>query len=126
MGRFWLGVGLLLLFLVFGIWTARSMANIHEPMGQMLAEASQRALDGDIQSGTALARQAKASWEKHRSGIASVADHTPMDEIESLFAEMEVYAEARETVHFAACCAQLSRMVQSMSEAHTFSWWNFL
>lgn len=126
MGRFWLGVSLLLLFLVFGIWTATAVASIHEPMSQTLAEASQRALGGDFQAGAALARQASASWEKHRFRTASVADHTPMDDIDSLFAEMEVYAEARDAVHFAACCAQLSRKVQSMSDAHKLNWWNFL
>ena len=126
MGRFWLGIGLLALFLVFGIWTTVAMTDVHEPMSRTLSEASQATLDGDLETGITLARQAKESWERHRRWTAAVADQTPMDDIDSLFAEMEVYAEARETVHFAACCAQLSAMVRSMGDAHAFSWWNFL
>lgn len=126
MGRFWLGVVVLILFLGLGIWTTAAMANIHEPMSQTLAEAAQSALSGDMQAGTALARQAKESWERHRFRTAAVADHTPMDDIDSLFAEMEVYAQAQEDVHFAACCAELSQRVHAMGDAHMFSWWNFL
>lgn len=126
MGRFWLGAGLLLLFLVLGIWTTLSMDATHTPLSQTLEAASQAALDGDIQKGAALGMQAKADWERHRRYTAAVADHTPMDEIDALFSEMAVYAQASEDVHFAACCAQLSLMVRAMGEAHALNWWSFL
>ena len=52
------------------------------------------------------------------------ADHTPMEEIDALFAQVEVYAAAREETDFAAGCAALSRKVEAMGLAHGASWWN--
>ena len=50
----------------------------------------------------------------------------PMDDVDTLFAEMQVYAQAEEIPHFAACCGQLSRLVLAMAQAHSPTWWNFL
>ena len=46
-----------------------------------------------------------------------------MEEIDALFAEVEVYAAAREETDFAAGCAALSRKVEAMGQAHGASWW---
>ena len=126
MGRLWLGVGLLIALLLIGVLIATAMDGIHGPLSEVLTQASRAALSGDLEGGTILGRQARADWEKHRYCTAAVADHTPMDEIDSLFAEMEVYAQAEDDAHFAACCAQLAQMVRAMGDAHIFSWWNLL
>lgn len=124
--RFWLGVGILSLFLVLALGITWGMEMIHAPAEQALEQASQKALAGQMEEAVILARQAHARWDTNRKLIASVADHNPMDEVDKLFAEMEIYAQAQESQHFAACCAQLKYLVSSMSDAHTLSWWNFL
>ena len=124
--RFWLGAGILAVILAAGIWTTAAMARLHEPVADTLDQAARAAVDGDMEMGVTLARQARSTWEGARCGTASAADHSPMDEIDSLFAEMEIYAQAEEEVHFAACCAQLSALTRSMSDAHSFTWWNLL
>ena len=124
--RFWLGVGLLALVLVLGLWVMFGMARIHEPVSDTLDQAAREALDGDWDGGVALAKQAKATWEDTWHGTAVAADHSPMDEIDGLFAELEVYAQAQERTDFAACCAHLSALTRSMSDAHSLTWWNLL
>lgn len=124
--RFYLGVGILVFFLVLGIFVTLGLAHIHEPIAQDLEQASRIALAGDLEAGTQLALQAKGSWQRYWGCTASVADHTPMDEIDSLFAEMEVFALAQDPEHFAACCAQLARLVQSVADAHNPAWENLL
>ncbi len=127
MGKhFWLGIGILVLFFVLGLGTTWAMDAMHIPAEQELAQAARLALDGNMAEAEALAQQAKLRWEKWWDITASVADHSPMDEVDQLFAEMEVYAVAREEQHFAACCAQLSRLVSSMADAHRPAWWNFM
>ena len=124
--RFWIGVGTLCVFLAAGLGITWGMEKIHEPAAQTLSRAAQTAMDGDMEQASALARQAHDRWEHYWNLTASVADHSPMDDIDSLFAEMEIYAQAGEQNHFAACCAQLSKLLGSMSDAHAFSWWNML
>lgn len=126
MKHFWLGVALLVLFFALGIWVSVVMDDVHTEISQTLDQAAQATLSGELEQGISLARQAKIAWEKNWRGTAAVADHSPMDEIDSLFSEMEVYAKTREEPHFAACCTQLSKLVLAVGEAHSLNWWNFL
>ena len=121
--RFYLGVGILLIILILGLFTQWVMEKCQQPPALLLEQAAQAE---DLQTGTELAQQAKAMWHRRWKGVAAVADHSPMDEIDTLFAEMEVYARTEEKPHFAACCSELARRVQAMADAHAFSWWNVL
>lgn len=124
--RFYIGVGLLVGLLILGMFTAWAVERCQMPMATAMEQASQAALSGDFQNGVTLAQEAKESWVSHWKGVASIADHTPMDEIDGLFAEMEVYAQAGEDVHFSACCSQLASLLRAVSDAHRLSWWNVL
>ena len=124
MARGWLGVGLLVVFLALGFVTTAVVDNAHLPTGELLEQAAEKTLSGDFEEGVALGLEAKARWERHWNGTATVADHSPMDDVDALFAEMEIYAKTEEKPHFAACCKELSKRVQAMADAHRFSWWN--
>lgn len=124
--RGWLGVGILVVFLVFGIVVSAVMNNAHLYTGELLTQATDLALSGAFEQAVTLSTEAKNRWEKHWNGTATVADHSPMDEVDSLFEEMTVYARAGEEPHFAACCKELSKRLEAMADAHKFSWWNVL
>ena len=124
--RFYQGIGLLAILLALSVFVTWGMNRLHTPAEQQLQEASRLALQGDTQQALSLARQAHAHWEDTRTLTAAVADHSPMDDVDVLFSEMEVYAAAEEIPHFAACCLQLSDLLRSMYEAHSFTWWNVL
>lgn len=124
--RFYLGLGILLLFLALGLLTNYSLARIHQPVTEGFSQAAREALAGNLTEGIALARQAEHRWLRYRSVTASVADHTPMDEIEGLLAEMNVFAAAEDAEHFAACCAQLATLTQAIADAHNPAFENIL
>ncbi len=126
MGRFLLGIGILVLFLVLGLWIGHVMGEVHMAIADTLETAADQALSGDMAAATETANAAKASWEKHWHGSATVADHAPMDEIDGLIAQLEYYSRADQPGAFAACCARLSLLVRAMSEAHSLTWWNLL
>ena len=126
MGRFWLGVGLLVLFLVLGLWIGAAMDRVHLSIADTLETAAEQALSGELPAGLETAQKAKASWEKHWHGSATVADHAPMDEIDGLLAQLECYSRADQPGDFAACCTRISLLVRAMSEAHRLTWWNLL
>lgn len=121
--RFFLGVGLLAVLLVLGLFTAWAMERVQSPMAEKMEQA---AVTQELQAGYRLSQEAKADWQKNWRVVAAVADHTPMDEIDKLFAELEVYAREEEQVHFSACCAQLSSLLRAVSDAHSLNWWNLL
>lgn len=126
MRRIWLGIGILALFLGLGLWSSYSAGKLHKPLAHHLEKAATAALSGDLQTGTDLAQKAKTQWDEqwHRSAI--LADHTPMDEIDSQFARMGVFAETENAEAFAACCQQLAKLITATAEAHSFTWWNIL
>ena len=126
MARGWLGAGILAVFLILGLVTAVAMDNGHTPTCDLLSQAADMTLAGDFDGAISLAMEAKSRWEKAWNGTATVADHSPMDDVDALFAEMVTYAETGEEPHFAACCRELAKRVQAVSEAHRFSWWNVL
>lgn len=126
MARGWLGVGILIVFLALGFVTSAVVDNAHLPTEELLFQAAEKTLSGDFAGGVALGMEAKSRWERHWNGTATVADHAPMDDVDALFAEMEIYAKTEEKPHFAACCKELSQRIRAVAGAHRFSWWNIL
>ena len=126
MVRGWLGAGILALFLILSLVTGELMDNAHAPTGELLDSAAEKALDGEFDTAVALGLAAKERWDRQWNGTATVADHSPMDDMDALFGEMEIYARTGEEPHFAACCRELARRVNAMADAHQFSWRNVL
>ena len=126
MGRFWIGVALLGVFLGLGLWVAEAMDSIHIPIAQKLEPAAQDTFAGDMESGVARADEAYREWERCWRGTAAVADHAPMDEIDGLFAQVQSYAQAGDGADFAAGCRRLSKLIEAIGEAHSPGWWNLL
>ena len=124
--RFYLGLLILLMLLGLGIGTAAGMKAIHAPVEDLLTQAANLALADNLEEALPLARKAYKSWQKSHSFTASLADHSPMDDTDTLFQEMLVYGQAAEIPHFAACCRQLTVMVEAMYDAHAFSLKNLL
>ena len=119
--RFILGLSILIVVLALTVGTAIGMKAIHAPGEAALTEAARLALAGNMEQALPLAQQAYERWLTYRGITATVADHSPMDDTERLFREMQVYGEAGEAPHFAACCTQLSAMLKAMYETHGFS-----
>ena len=127
MGKhFYMGLGILILLLVLGIGTTAVMQGIHEPVEADLAKAADLALADKLDQALPLAQEAYIRWQKYHSVTASFADHSPMDDTDTLFQEMLVYGQMAEVPHFAACCRELVVMTEAMYDAHAFSLKNLL
>lgn len=126
MKRAKIGTWLLIFLLVIGAVSSWGMVRFTEPLGEALEAAADAALREDWDRAEALAGQARARWEKYWNFCAVFADHEPMENINGLFAQLEVYAQNRDTQVFAAACAQLSEDTAAIGEAHSFTWWNLL
>lgn len=124
--RFYLGLGILIFFLILGLWVSRSMKEGARPVTRLLEQAAEAALSGDTEQGADLARQARKLWNDRWGIMALAADHAPMDEIDGLLAQMEFFARARDGQRLGACCARVAELVEAMAEAHALSWRNVL
>ena len=123
MGRFLIGVGLLALLLGLGLYSAYAVDASHEPIAQALEQAARTQ---DPQQAEMLLQQVQQKWEHHWHGTAVLSDHGPMDEIDSLFAQAQAYAEAGQMGDFSALCLRLSQLIRATADEHQPTWWNFL
>ncbi len=126
MKRFIIGLITLSLLLAIGLFVATATGRAYTPVIALLEQAADTALNGSFEDAVSKAQEAKDLWDKHKGKTATVADHTPMEEIDQLFTEAEIYAKSEEKPHFAACCAQLASAVQNMADAHAMNLWNLL
>ena len=126
MKRSWIGLGLLVALLALSSLSAWAMVKLHAPVEQQLNQAAECALLGDWGNTEAFFRRGKESWEKLERFRACFADHTPVEEIDSQFALLEIYCVTREQAAFAAACRELAEKCAAVGEAHAFVWWNLL
>lgn len=126
MNRLWLGIGLMAVLLAVGIGVGSYMNTTGEAIRTTLDSAAETALAGDLEAAVTLAADAKAQWDADWHRVAAMADHAPMDEIDSLFALLENYAAAGLTGEFAAHCSRIAQLISAVGEAHSFNWWNLL
>lgn len=126
MKRSKIGAWLLIGLLVTGLLSSWGMVKYSEPIGEATSLAAEAALREDWSNAEALTRSARARWDKYWGFCAAFADHEPMEDINGLFAQLEVYAQSRDAQNFAAVCAKLSEDTKAIGEAHSLTWWNLL
>jgi len=126
MKRLWIGVGILLVLLALGIGTTVFAVRTHTGISQTLQQASEAALAGKWAEASSLSLDAKTKWESCRKETAAIADHEPMEEIDDLFSQMEVFLKTRQQIPLSACCASLSVLIEAIGEAHAINWWSLL
>lgn len=126
MKRLILGIMILAILLALGIIVSAVFCMIHEPTAQLLEDASKASLTENWKQATALAEQARQRWQDHWHFTATFADHAPMEEIDSLFAQLEVFAVEKNNPQFPALCARLSELTQAIADIHAFRWWTLL
>lgn len=125
MKRSLIGPILLIGLLILGLAVEKNMEQTQQPIARMLDMAAGFAQTEDWTRAEESSRMAKEQWEQSWKISAALADHEPMEEIDSLFARMEVFT-GEDAQEFAAVCRELSRRVEAMAQAHSLDWWNIL
>ena len=125
MKKLWVAVTVLGVLLVLGIVSTLVMDRVHREISDTLEQAALLA-EQDWENAKALAESARAHWEKSRHGIAALADHEPLEELDGLFAELAVCQRQGDQRCFAAICARIASLAEMLQESHTPYWWNLL
>ena len=124
--RFYFGMGILLFFLILGLFVSWGMQEAVRPVTQQLQQAAEAAHSCETARAARLAQQARDLWDDRWGGMALAADHEPMDEIDSLFAQLETYGKTGDLTPMAALCARLIQLIEANSDAQVLHWWNLL
>lgn len=126
MKRGWIGFVLLVVLLLGGCLSTWQMVRWHSPLEERMEQAAQRALSSDWDGAMTLSQRVKRDWEEHWHAAAAFADHGPMEQIDALFARLEVYEQERVALAYAVLCRELARELAAMGDAHIPNWWNLL
>lgn len=126
MKRGWIGLGLLAVMLAGGLLVTWHMGQNHQQIANDLKKAGRCALAENWEDAIDLAEDAFDDWEDDWRFSAAFADHEPMETIDALFAQLDTYRIARDSVSFSAICAELARQVEAMGDAHSLNWRNLL
>lgn len=124
MKRVVFGVILLAALLVLGFVSQSFMVNAHQNSAFLLERAGLEALDDNWDMAQLLYNRAKRNWDKEYHLSAALADHDPMEDVDSLYAQLGIFAQQQETTHFAALCMETAKRLQAMADAHVLSWWS--
>lgn len=126
MKRVIFGAVLLTALLLGGLAAQSRMASIHGYGASLLEQAGREAQQEEWDAAQTLFYRARRLWKDNYRFTAAFADHSPMEDVQALYAQLEVFAEARETPRFAALCAEAANRLEAMADAHLLAWWNVL
>ena len=126
MKRIWFGVVLLILMLVLGLISSTFMKETWLKQSENLNRAAILASDGDWVNARNLLAEAQAEWEEKQLLLAVLCQHEPIEQIDGLFAQLEVFSESRKGASFESTCVYLARQLESLGRSHSFNFSNFL
>ena len=126
MKRLWFGIGILVLLLCIGIGVTIAMDRHHRNISENMQAAAAAVQSEDWESAAAYAGSAESKWNAWRHFAASFADHEPLEQMDSLFAELKVYENMTMASDYAAVCTHLSELARAIGESHALNWWNLL
>ena len=121
-----IGCVILALLMAAGLGVQWAVAALQAPITGELTQAAQAAAWDDWDTALLHQETAQRGWGRVWRLTAAFADHQPMEDVDSLFARLPVYAAEEETGEFSACCRELARRVRAMYEAHSLTWWNLM
>ena len=126
MRRFWIGLGILVLIWIAGVWTTSRLEITHSEITRQLDRSASAALEGHWFRADSLAEDTLQKWQDCWGLSAALADHTVLDEIDGMLAQAEVYRNNREAISYAAICARISQAIDALQESHRLTWRNLL
>lgn len=125
MRKFWLGIAILVLLLLFSLLSGMATYRLHNSLSEDFSQAA-RLASTDWAQAQALTASARSKWLRWRHGLSALADHGPLEQMESLFRVLAVYASPSQWEPYAATCSQLSALAEKMGEEQLPLWWNLL
>lgn len=126
MNRLGIGIGILAVLLIIGavfLWLSN---DFHQELGAILEQGAQAAMAENWQTADQKLQEGKEKWNRYRRFLSAITDHEPMEEMDSLFSQLELFSQYRLKVDFIAVCNSLSHLAEAIDESHNLKWWSIL
>lgn len=126
MKRLWIGLALLLILLAAGIFSTVAIEEFHHSLAMRLESTAAAALAEEWEETCLLLHQCRSRWIRYRNFVAAGSSHEPIEEIDSLYAQLDIYFQRRDSIGFSLCCTVLRHRTEALGEAQSINWWNLL
>ena len=126
MRQVWIGVGILGLLLLGGIWIGEAQADAHGQQIRDLSHAADAAMEDNWTRAEAYLSRGKKEWEEKRGRSAVIYRQDTLEEIDGLFAQLGAQLACRNREGFCANCALLAKYLENLPQSHSFHWQNLL
>lgn len=121
MKRIWFGAGLLALLLFLSIGCSNITEQTYLPPAEQLTRSAQLALEGNWNGARNDSEAARRSWERNRLLAAVLSEHSALDQIDSLFAQIQVFAATQEPNAYSSACMCLARLLEALGKSHSLN-----
>lgn len=126
MNKLYVGIILLLLLLGLGIGLLWGSVVFFGDFSREMERSGEAALTENWTLAMETAEKCRKNWERYRCFWAAFTDHAPIEQVQALFSQLEVYEKRHLTTEFAACCRALAQEAEAIRESHSLAWWSIL
>lgn len=126
MKRFWIGLTVLSLLLLWGIGASFFLERHHSAIQFTVYLAAEAALKDDMPQAGKQLEEAQRQWDQCRCWTAALVEHGILEEVDALMAEANIYLQTGDSRSLARTCARLAILLNAIAQSHHFSWQNVL
>lgn len=126
MKRIWFGAAMLVVLLILGFGSGAFMERTHTAQSKDLTRAAELALEENWAGAENFVGAVRREWDKKQPFIAALSEHTPIDQAEGLFAQLEAFAKTKNAALYSSTCLQLARLLESLGQSHRLNLQNLL
>ena len=112
--------------LIFSLWAGGYVQQQTESWEQLLEQAAQSALEEDWSQAESLLSQTQKSWERRKTFLHTIIEHSELNEAESLFAAADIACRQQDTQEFITQVTVLSVQLRLLAETQAVSIKNIL
>ncbi len=126
MNRLWIGIGIMVLLLALGIAMLWGSTVFFKKLSNDLEQAGDFALAGNWSAAGEKLSKSQAQWARWQCFWSACTDHEPIEQMQNLFSQLEVYQARQLEVDFATVCRSLVEIAKAIDESHSLKWWGLL
>ncbi len=126
MSRLWIGIGLLVILLAMSIGLLWGSKVFFEDFSENMEQAGALALAGNWAEAEKKVQHSRARWERWRYFWSAFTDHEPVEQMQNLFSQLDVFRQRQLEIDFATVCRNLVHVADAIDESHSLKWWSVL
>jgi hypothetical protein len=121
-----LGAVLLAALLAAGALLTAGMEGLSGKLEEFLLTAANAAQEENWEKADDAMEKCCQLWQRRRKQVAAVVDHELVEEMDSLFSQLEVYRKKELPADYAVVCRCLAKQAGAIGESQSIRWWHLL